>query len=240
MDPFERLRQSLTQTMKSRGWDREEVRVRARTLTPQEVIGDPEDRDYPLIKGRERMMAAEFRGFQGQAFTDRFGDFQGSLADVAGLELTSNYRRAVFLAALNAVLRAEGLIQGTRHCRDDAPPRCAARLAELVAQRFGAPKVALIGLQPRMAQALGARFSLRITDLDRDNLGRERFGVTVEGPEKTEEVLDWCDLALITGTTFSNASAADMARGKPTIFYGVTVAGPAAVLGLERFCPLSS
>jgi len=240
MDPFEKLRQSLTQTLESQAWGREEVRVKVRTLTPGEVIGDPEDRDYPLIKGRERMMAAEFRGFQGQAFADRFGDFQGFLEDVAVLDLTNNFRRAVFLATLNAVMRARGLVETTVHCKDEAPPRCAAQLAEMVARRFGAPRVALIGLQPRMAQALSARFPLRITDLDRDNLGRERYGVIVEGAEKTAQVLDWCDLALVTGTTFSNASVTSLARGKPMIFYGVTVSGPAAVLGLERFCPLAS
>ena len=76
--------------------------------------------------------------------------------------------------------------------------------------------------------------------MDRDNLGQERFGVTVEGPEMTEDVLEWCDLALITGTTFSNASVAAMMGEKPTIFYGVTVAGPARILALERFCPLGT
>lgn len=240
MDHFEKLRRSLSQTMEEQGWSREEVRVKVRTLTPEEAIGDPEHRDYPLIKGRERMMAAEFRGFQGQAFTDQFGDFHGSLGDVARMELANNFRRTVFLATLNAVLRAKGLIQGTIHCKDEAPPICAARLADMVEQRFGSPRVALIGLQPRMAQALAARFPLRITDMDEDNLGKERFGVLVENVDKTEEVLEWCDLALITGTTFSNATVNAMAGGKPTIFYGVTVAGPAQVLGLERFCPLGS
>jgi hypothetical protein len=226
--------------MNSKGWSQEEVRVKVRTLTPQEAIGDPEHRDYPLVKGKERMMSADFRGAQGQAFTDQFGNFQASLEDVATMELTNNFRRAVLLATLNAVMRAQGLVKGTVHCKDEAPPRCAAQLADMVAQRFGAPRVTLVGLQPRMAQALGARFPLRITDLDQDNIGRERFGIIVEGGEKTADALDWCDLALVTGTTFSNASITSIGNNKPMIFYGVTVAGPAAILGLERFCPLGS
>ncbi len=240
MDTYAKLRRALTETMESQDWGREEVRVKVRTLTPQEAIGDPEHQDYPLIKGRERMMAAGFRGFQGQAFTDQFGDFQGSLEEVAGMDLANNFRRAVFLATLNAVLRARGRAEKTIHCKDEAPPQCAAALAEMVGGRFGNPKVALVGLQPRMAQALGARFPLRITDMDRDNIGAEKFGVTVEDPEKTREILEWCDLALVTGTTFSNASVTEMLGDKPTIFYGVTVAGAAEVLGLERFCPLGS
>ena len=184
MDTYAKLRRALTETMESQDWGREEVRVKVRTLTPQEAIGDPEHQDYPLIKGRERMMAAGFRGFQGQAFTDQFGDFQGSLEEVAGMDLANNFRRAVFLATLNAVLRARGRAEKTIHCKDEAPPQCAAALAEMVGGRFGNPKVALVGLQPRMAQALGARFPLRITDMDRDNIGAEKFGGYRGGPGK--------------------------------------------------------
>ena len=240
MDVFPRLRKEMIETMTTRNWGRDEVKVKVRTLTPQEAIGDPEHDDYPLIKGKERMMAAQFRGCQGQAFTDRFGDFEGCLADVAELELTNNFRRAVFIATLNAVLRARGTIDRTVHCKDEAPPQCAEKLAEMVAREYGSPKVALVGLQPRMAQALAKRFRLRITDMDRDNIGQEKFGVVVEGEEANPDMLDWCDLALVTGTTFSNASVSRMLGDKPTVFYGVTVAGPAALLGLNRFCPLAA
>ncbi|MBW2618522.1 MAG: hypothetical protein JRC92_06580 [Deltaproteobacteria bacterium] len=240
MDYYEKLRRSMKEQIEKEGWGEEMVLVKARTLTPEEAIGNPEDRDYPLIIGRERMMAAEFRGVQGQAFTDMFGEFQGSLAQIAEMELVNNFRRAVFLASLNALMRARGVVERTVHCRDDAPPKCAAELADYVAERFGRPKVGLVGLQPRMVQALSRRFPLRLTDMDQDNIGGERFGVIVEGPEKTEEMLAWCDLALVTGTTFSNATVPGMPTGKPSLFYGVTVAAPAVVLGLERFCPLGS
>lgn len=46
----------------------EMVSVTARTLTPEEAIGNPEGDDFPLQKGRERLMQAEFRGAFGQAF----------------------------------------------------------------------------------------------------------------------------------------------------------------------------
>ena len=144
------------------------------------------------------------------------------------------------MASLNAVMRARGMAEQTMHCRDDAPPKCAAKLADMVAERFGHPKVALVGLQPRMVQALSPRFDLRVTDMDAANIGEDRFGVTIEGPESTEDLLSWCDVALVTGTTLSNATVSGMLTSKPTIFYGVTVAAPAVVLGLERFCPMAS
>ncbi|NOQ33460.1 MAG: hypothetical protein GQ567_04585, partial [Methanosarcinales archaeon] len=51
----------------------EAVTVRAKPLTPEEAIGNPEGDDFPILKGKERMMQAEFRGSFGQAFTDMYG-----------------------------------------------------------------------------------------------------------------------------------------------------------------------
>ena len=237
MDIYDTLRHSLTQQIAEQGWQQETVRVRVRTLTPEEAIGNPEDKDYPLIKGKERMMAAEFRGVQGQAFTDMFGHFQGTLQQVAELELTNNFRRAVFLTSLNAMMRARGLVERTVHCRDDAPPSCACQLVDYMSQKFGRPKIGMVGLQPRMVQELSKKFALRVTDMDQDNIGQNRFNVVIEGAEQNPDVLDWCDVALVTGTTLSNATLVQMLTHKPTVFFGVTVAAPAVILKLERFCP---
>jgi len=237
MDILDVLKRSLTQQIAEEGWQQETVRIHVRTLTPEEAIGNPEDRDYPLIKGRERMMAAEFRGAQGQAFTDMFGSYQGTLQQVVELELTNNFRRAVFLSSLNAVMRARGLVERTVHCRDDKPPACAAQLADYVSDRFGRPKIGMVGLQPRMVQALSRRFALRVTDMDQDNIGAQRFKLIIEGPEQTADMLAWCDLALVTGSTLSNATLVQMLTDKPIIIYGVTAAAPAVILNLERFCP---
>ncbi len=70
-----------------------------------------------------------------------------------------------------------------------------------------------MGLQPRMAEVLAARFELRITDLDQANQGQERHGVRVEGPEATPDLLSWCDVALVTGSTFCNQTAEPMLAG---------------------------
>jgi len=75
-----------------------EIRVTARTLKPDEAIGHPEADDFPLQKGRERLMQAQFETGRGQAFTDQYGDFKGRLKEVVHMELTNNYRRAVFVA----------------------------------------------------------------------------------------------------------------------------------------------
>jgi hypothetical protein len=237
---FEVLQERLARTVQQNNLGSKEIIVRASPLSPEEAIGNPEERDYPLVKGRERLMQAEFQGVKGQAFTDMYGDFRGTLAEVVGMDLKNNFRRAVFVAALNAVMRHVGLVSVTVHCRNEEPRRCAQELVKYLSEKYGDPGVALVGFQPRMAEVLSQQFELRVTDLDEENIGQEKYGVMIRGPEKTMEHLEWCDLALVTGTTVANGTLAQFLQiPKPVIFYGVTISGAAKLLYLERFCPLS-
>ena len=217
----------------------EQVDVRARVLTTEEALGHPEEDDFPLQKGKERLMQADFRGGSGQAFTDRFGDFRGTLEEILNMPLANNYRRAVFVAALNATLRSLGMIEGTIHCRDQEPKDCAEELGALMRRRFGQAKITQIGFQPRMAQKLAAEHSLRLLDLDPSNIGADKFGVKVEGPDKTDEAVQWADVLLVTGTTLVNDTIGPFLTDKPVVFYGTTIAGAACLMGWERFCPKS-
>lgn len=218
----------------------EKIVIRARTLTPEEAIGNPEGNDFPLQKGKERLMQAEFHGALGQAFTDRFGDFEGILDDTFSMSPANNYRRAVFVAALNAVLRHLGLIEGTIHCRDRGPAECAGHMTSYIKERFGSVKISQVGFQPRIAEALAGAFPFRLLDLDPDNIGRKKFGVVVEGPEASDEAVDWADLLLVTGTTLVNDTIDRFLTGKPVLFYGTTIAGAAYLMGWDRFCSASS
>jgi hypothetical protein len=237
MEPFDVLKSALHAIIDEHGFGSEVVHVKVKVLTPEEAIGNPEHQDYPLIKGRERMMEADFRGSCGQAFTDMFGQFSGSLADVAGMDLENNYRRAIFLSALNAVTRHLGVVDKTMHCKDSDPPQCAKELASHIGEKFGQPRIALVGLQPRMAEALAQQFEVRVTDMDADNVGTTKFGIRIQGPEDTADNLAWCDVALVTGTTLTNETLREFVESKPAIFFGVTIAAAAHYLCLERFCP---
>ena len=234
---YEKIRQEFFKLIKEHGLEGEKVTVKAATLSTEEAIGNPEDKDYPLVKGQERMMQAEFRGARGQAFTDMYGDFSGRLSDIARMELKNNFRRAVFIATFNALMSYLGLVEGTVHCKDTQPRECAAELADYIEKSYGHPKIAMVGFQPRMEEALAGRFELRVSDMDRDNFGQEKFGVKIDDPARSEDNLEWCDLALVTGTTVVNDTIAQFITAKPVIFYGVTIAGAAKALGLNRFCP---
>jgi hypothetical protein len=222
------------------------VSVHVVPLTAEEAIGRPWRRDFPIIVGKERVIEARFRGRRGQAFTDSPREFGGTLADVLQLDLTTNQNRAVLVAVLNAVLSDLGMVDATVHCKDDDPEHCALEIAATVSRTFGRVSVGLIGFNPAIAERLVDTFGadqVRITDLDPDNVGRERFGVTVwDGNDRTADLVDDSDVVVVTGTTLVNATFDDIwrmirTRGRHYLVYGMTAAGVCQLMGLDRICP---
>jgi len=236
MTVYHELKERALNLCKDQNLLAERVRIRARTLTPEEAIGNPEADDFPLQKGKERLMQAEFRGSFGQAFTDRYGDFEGTLEEILRMPLNNNYRRAILVATVNAVLRHGGWIDRTIHCRDQGPSVCAMELVEHMKEKFGESKILQVGFQPRMVEALSKDFELRVVDLDEDNINSEKFGVLVEGPDKTDEAIEWADILLVTGTTIVNDTIEQFLVNRPVLFYGTTIAGAAHLMGWDRFC----
>jgi uncharacterized protein (DUF4213/DUF364 family) len=223
-------------------WD-EKIIVKAKVLTPNEAIGNPEREDFPLFKGKERIMQAEFKGSFGQAFTDMYGDYEGTLKGIMNMDLSNNYRRAIFVSTINAVMRYLNLIEGTTHCKNEDPELCAKDLVEFVKDKYGNLKIAFVGLQPALVENCSKFFETKVVDLDKDNVGKKKFGLTIQdGQKEIKEVLDWCDLAIVTGTAFVNNTATsiiNLMKDKSILFYGVTVAGIAELLNLDRFCSRS-
>lgn len=223
--------------------------VAVRCLTPDEAIGAEASSEFVIKKGKERVIEAEFDGAAGQAFTDHPGDWLGSLDELLQLDLTDTGRRAIFTAGLNAVLRRLDRATGTIHCRNDEPSRCGEELTGLLYEQFGVAHYGLIGLQPAILEAMGDGFGtsrLRIVDLNEDNIGQERFGVTVwDGERDLQQLIDWCEVGVATGSSVVNGSINDLlkrfaAAGKPLVFFGNTISGVAALLDLPRLCPFGS
>lgn len=234
IDPYGALRAALADAIERNDLAGKSIGVRCEALSPAEAIGAPEHHDYPILKGREVMVEAVFEGARGQAFSDSFENAEYLVDDLPGMALDSNRNRASFVAGLNAVYRYLGLCEGTVHCRDGEPADCAGHLMEAA----GSPeKVLLVGYQPRFLHTLAAATSLRVVDMDADNVGTDVAGVRVEPPESTAVAMAWCDLILATGSTLVNGTIATFLRQeKPVLFYGVTIAAAAEILGLGRFC----
>jgi hypothetical protein len=217
----------------------EKITIKARALEVDEAIGSPDGKDFPIQKGKEKLMQAEFRNGKGQAFTDMFYDYEGTIIDIISMEKNNNYKRAVFVSSLNAVLHDLGFITGSIHCKDNSPYTCASRLCTHINEKFGSPKVCLIGFQPAFIEKLADNFDLRVIDLDPDNIGKEKKGVFIEDESATEDAVNWSDALLVTGTTLVNNTIKAFPKEK-AIFYGTTIAGAAYLMGFERFCSESS
>jgi hypothetical protein len=236
---YDTLKERVLSLCREAGMPNETVTVKTRTLSTEEAIGNPEADDFPLQKGKERLIEARFGNGSGQAFTDRFGDYEGPLMEILAMPLHNNFRRAVFIATLNALLHHMGSIKGTIHCKDREPVDCAGKLAAHLKERYGRVKIGHVGFQPRMVEAIGGAFDVRLLDLDPENIGTRKFNVLVEGPEVKEDVMDWADLLLVTGSTVANGTIEHFLGKKPVIFYGTTIAGAAHLMGWERFCACS-
>ena len=218
----------------------EYIAVVAAPLSVEQAIGSPDAKDFPIQKNKEKLMEATFRETRGQAFTDQFGNFKGSLAEVASLPLDCNFNRAVFVSTLNAVTRALGQVDNTVHCRDTGPKLCAQTVFERIREQYGTCRVTIIGFQPELAEVLNKNTEVRLIDLDPDNVGQTKRGVLVEGGDMTRDAVNWCDLLLVTGTTLANNTIDLFLNDKPVLFYGTTIAGAASLMGWDRFCPQSS
>jgi uncharacterized protein (DUF4213/DUF364 family) len=242
---LEELKEKLGEIVSAHHLEDAAVRVNIGTLSTRQAIGSPRRRDFALLQGREVMIEARLLGSYGQAFTDRPGDFSGSLKDVLALSLDTSENRAIFIATLNAVAAHLGLVIRTRHCRDEEPEECASEMARHLLAESGHIKVGLIGLQPAILENLALTYgtdNVRCTDLNPDNIGTSRYGAEIrDGRTETEKLVNWCDLILATGSTIVN-NTFDKIReqaaspGKRLVLFGVTAAGAAALAGLEVLC----
>ena len=234
---YDLLRTYLKRIVLENDLGEDPIIVTAKPLTSDEAIGNPEHDDYPLLVGRERMMEAVIRGEPGQAFTDMYGRWEGKLKNVIDMDLANNFRRAIFVASLNAAMRYTGEVTDTRHCKDEGPVRCANQIGDFVKNENLEPPFVLIGFQPRFAETLSSIGDLRIVDMDVKHIGQQRFGITVHPPDETDKALDGSQTVFVTGTTLVNNTIHPFLDFSiPTVFYGVTIAAAAKILGLKRYC----
>lgn len=240
---IERVRAAARSVAAEAGLLNTPLKVQVTKLPPESALGNTADKDYPIWKGKEGIVEARLLNGVGQAYSPAPVDFSGELGDVLALDLegtdeTALGNRGVFVASVNAVCMHLGIARDTIHCRDEGPRECAKDLLGVIGA--GSPddsRITLIGCQPRMIEALSSAYQLRIIDLDPDNIGKSFGGVEVESEDCTDDALNWCNIALVTGSTLVNGTADRFVGLKcHTVFYGVTIAGAAALLDLPRFC----
>ena len=216
----------------------QEVVITCKTLTAEEAIGNPLHDDYPIQLGKEKMIEAEFMGKKGQAFSDAYFNYTGSVEEILALDLGTTARRAIFISSMNAILAYLGKIPEAIHCKNDDLMKCAVHFHDFIAnQPLKTENILLVGLQPRILEQLKALKKVRVCDLNSDNIGTTKCGVLIEGPERFSANAKWAGAIVATGSTIVNGTIDDLlAASLDTFFYGVTISGVANLMGLKQFC----
>ncbi|MDI6703007.1 Rossmann-like domain-containing protein [Methanothermobacter wolfeii] len=199
-------------------------------------------KDYPLLQGKEVMLRATLEdGTVGECFTDNPLPFSGSLKE---LLLEREGEIPCLIATLNAVMRKRGFIDKTSHCNGRTPEKCAELLLDYI-EVLGYDKIGLIGFQPAFVCKLQETFkNLMVSDLSTENIGKKDCVEILNGNEYNKKIIQSSDVILVTGSTIANGTFEDILElaikfNKRVIFYGTTIAGVSALLGVERFCPMS-
>jgi uncharacterized protein (DUF4213/DUF364 family) len=240
-----RAREAFREVVESGGLTEASVEVTTRVLTTEEAIGTPEYDDLPLLRGKEVMIEAAFRGAKGHAFTSSPSRWSGTLRELLGLSLSRNHERAVVCAAMNAVLRSLGHIDRTVHCRNEEIGECGRAIAEDVRREFGSIRVGVVGYQPGLVaglvESLGPE-NVEVTDFLEVNFGRNVHGVEIwDGLESTEELVRTSDRVLATGSTAANGTLDGLMQlagdaGIPLTLYGVSAAAVCHLCQIPRVC----
>ena len=242
---LDKVKSKFEEIVKEKNLLHNNVSVLVKTLTPEEAIGQPGRRDFPIMEGKERVIEAEFSGAKAHVFTDSPGEFIGNIEGIMKLNLDNNKARAIFIATLNAVLKKIGLIKNTIHCKDEEPEKCAKEIAEYVLTKWGKIRIGLIGLNPAIAESLVSVFgkkNIKITDRNKKNIGLNKFGVDIwDGNKDTERLIRESGAVILTGTTMVNGSfdgifSCIKQYKKNYLIYGVTAAGICCLFELDRSC----
>ncbi|MBN1664315.1 MAG: hypothetical protein JW943_12005 [Deltaproteobacteria bacterium] len=235
---LEQARKQLQDMAGKHHLDDQEVTITCKTLTPEEAIGNPLHDDYPIQLGKERVIEANFMGKKGQAFSDSYFNYKGSVKDILSLNLETNARRAIFISSLNAIMAYLKNIPETLHCKDDDLMRCADHFLDFVKdQSLKTNNVLLVGLQPRLLEILTLLKNVRVCDLNPDNIGKLKCGIVIDGPERFSDNAKWAGAIFATGSTIVNGTIDEIINAdRNTVFYGVTITGVASLLGLKQYC----
>lgn len=242
---YKKLHNKFLELVKKNALSNLRVEVKTRALKAEEAIGNPDRKDFPLLKGKEVLMEARFKDAIGQAYTDMPTEFSGTLKEIVNIDIKTSRDRALYISVLNAVVKYIYEDIQTIHCRNNEPEECSKEIAGFI-DKTKYKKIGQIGLQPSILEAIANKFgaeNVLCVDRDEDNKGIKKFGVDIlwGDLENTERIFRDSDFILCTGTTVVNASIIDMIKlsekyKKPLYFYGTTISGAASLMDLKRLC----
>lgn len=242
---YESLRHKFLRLAEEKSLLDNKITIRTHILKPDEAIGNPDRRDFPLLKGKEVMVQASFIEKKGQAYTDAPSEFSGHLRDIINLSLDDSQQKALFIASLNAVMKYLYSDIMTVHCKNNEPEECAEEMMAYI-KTLNPRSVGIIGLQPAILDAVVeilGKENVTCVDRDENNRDKIKYGVPIGwgDNEGMESVFKHSDLVLATGSSVTNGSLVDILNitrnySAPLYFYGVTIVGTARLMGLNQLC----
>lgn len=199
-------------------------------------------KEYALTKGKEVLVRSQIKNSYGDAFTDKPKTFKGKLKKIPELAQGDKSDKAIFFSALNATLNEHGKIETPVHCKQGDPIKCGKKLVEHILNKFGKEKIAHIGYHPGHLEACSKTFKNYLTDLNPENIGKQKFRITVQNGTKNEEVIEKTDIACITSSSIVNGSLPQLLdwcekHNTEPIIYGVSGVSAVKLLNLNGFCP---
>ena len=197
--------------------------------------------NYIPFKDRrpEYRVTARFNEYEGEAYTETPADFEGTLLEAISLPPSEKGIDARCLAAINAVMNCLGLCAGVFPNTFDEHRLYTDALYLHVAEKYGKSNIILVGYDGYIVK----KFVLEEVDFwtmdrDPDNISQDRFKHVIVNSAfyNRQACLTWGKLLIVTGSTLTNGTIVQyLDQGKDLLFYGITIAGAATLLGLPWF-----
>ena len=209
-------------------------------VTPEHTLL-PENDPPGLVSKPEYRVTAFFRDSAGEAYTECPQAFEGTLREALDLPVSERGISGAALAAINAVMHDLDLCPGAFPDDEQAHARYADALFRHVSERFGKDHIVLVGYDGYIVKKF-VEEGMDFWTLDRnpDNITKNRFEHVIvnSGKYNREACFAWGKVILLTGSSLCNGTAVQyLDQGVPILFYGITCAGAATLLGLDWFPP---
>ena len=191
-------------------------------------------------KRPEYRVTASFKGYEGEAYTETPEDFDGTLREAISLPASDKGIDARTLSAINAVMNSLGLCAGVFPATFDERRLYTEALFGHVCGDLGIrSNLILVGYDGYIVKKFVSEdIDFWTMDRDPDNISQDRFKHVVvnSGRYNREACFAWGKYFIVTGSTLTNGTIVQyLDKGKDILFYGITIAGAATLLGLPWF-----
>lgn len=188
----------------------------------------------------EYRVTALFRDCPGEAYTEKPSDWEGTVEEAISLPATEEEGISpITVAVINSVMSYLGLCKGTFSSDFKTRGNYASDLYDYIKAHYGMENIVLVGYDGHIVKKfVDGGMDFWTLDRDPDNISQDRFRHIVVNSAKLnrESCFAWADVFIVTGSTLTNGTITQfLDHGTDILFYGITIAGTAKLLGFDWF-----